>query len=292
MDMTHKQSFAARFPLILLVFLAAATACSGQGGATAPAPNAIPAGWKVFPTPTENSETMLCANYAQPEQVSLSDSGALQIVQLPRRAKPIPPPELPPGTIFQPGMAGYESLHKTQNGWLMGFDRGEFGGGLWFVDANGIATQLSKENVHGFVETPRGIMVFVGLAHLSMDEGEVLMAAYPVTADTKLHRLAPLDGAPNAFAKTSPDEALVVTTHGISRITSSGAYQTLTHSTFGILYPNSIVATPEGTIYAGMRLFVVRLVPTSKPGEYTEQWLVPDGCEQFHREGFTCACSK
>jgi len=117
-------------------------------------------------------------------------------------------------------------------------------------------------------------MIFVGLAHMMLDSGQVLIARDPISADTKLHRLAPLDGAPNAFAKTSPDEALVVTTNGISRITSSGAYQTLTHSTFGHLYPNSI------------------LVPTSKPGEYTEQWLVPDGCEQFHQEGHNCTCSK
>ena len=70
------------------------------------------------------------------------------------------------------------------------------------------------------------------------------------------------------------------------------SHQTLTHTKFAILYPNSIVVTPEGTIYAGMRLFVVRLLPTSKPDEYTEQWLVPEDCEQFRREGFTCACSK
>jgi len=84
---------------------------------------------------------------------------------------------------------------------------------------------------------------------------------------------------------------LVVTTHGISRITSSGEHQTLTHSIFATLYPNSIVVTPDATIYVGMRLFVVRLVPTSKPGEYTEQWLVPEDCKQLRMEGYTCSCS-
>jgi len=293
MKMRRSQPDAARSLFTLIMLLAATVAtCFGQGGIRKPDLNALPSGWKVFPTPAEDSDVMHCANVSQQVQVSLSDAGIVEIVQLPRRAKAIPPPELPPGTTLQPGMAGYESLLKTQNGWLMGFDRGEFGGGLWFVDANGIATQLSKENVHGFVETPPGVMIFVGLAHMMLDSGQVLIARDPISADTKLHRLAPLDGAPNAFAKTSPDEALVVTTNGISRITSSGAYQTLTHSTFGHLYPNSILATPEGTIYAGMRLFVVRLVPTSKPGEYTEQWLVPDGCEQFHQEGHNCTCSK
>jgi hypothetical protein len=188
-------------------------------------------------------------------------------------------------------MFGYESILKTSTGWLLGFDGGEWGGGLWFVDANGKTSQLYGANVQGFIETSRGVMIFAGVAHMTIDEGRVLIAHNPVTADTKLETLAPLDGAPETFTKISPDAALVVTTHGISRITSSGEHQTLTHSKFAILYPNSIVVTPDATIYVGMRLFVVRLVATSKPGEYAEQWLVPEDCEQLRMEGYTCSCS-
>jgi len=293
METAQRQSPISRYPLTLLVFLAAAvTACFGQGSAITPSPNPLPAGWKVFPTPAENSDVTHCANFARQQQVSLSDAGTLQIVQLPRRASPIPPPELPAGAKLQRGMFGYESVLKVQNGWLLGFDGGEYGGGLWFVDTNGNGTPLYRENVHGLVETSGGVMVFVGVAHMTIDRGEVLIARNPVTADTKLETLAPLDGAPETFTKISPDAALVVTTHGISRITSSGDHQALTHSKFAILYPNSIIVTPDGTIYVGMRLFVVRLVPASKPGEYTEQWLVPEDCEHFYSEGYTCACSK
>ncbi len=293
MATTRKQTYAVQSLLILLVVLsAAATACFGQGNAITPGPNALPAGWKVFPTPAEGSDVMHCANFAQQQQVSLSDAGVLQIVQLPRRASPIPPPELPAGAKLQKGMFGYESILKTSTGWLLGFDGGEWGGGLWFVDANGQVSQLYRENVHGFVETSRGVMVFIGVAHMTIDEGIVLIARYPVTADTKLETLAPLDGAPETLLKLSPDAALVVTTHGISRITSSGEHQPLSHSKFAILYPNSIVSTQEGAIYVGMRLFVVRLVPASKPGEYAEQWLVPEDCEQFRMEEYTCSCSK
>jgi len=255
----------------------------------------LPTGWKVFPTPAGGSDVMHCANFALQEQVSLSETGVLQIVQLPRRARPIPPPELPPGANSMPGMtggmSGFESVLKVENGWLLGFDQGEFGGGLSFVDVSGKATQLYQENVRGFVETSQGVMVFTGVAHLTIDGGRVLIARNPVTANTKLETLAPLDGAPETFTKISPDAALVVTTHGISRITSSGEHQTLTHSIFATLYPNSIVVTPDATIYVGMRLFVVRLVPTSKPGEYTEQWLVPEDCKQLRMEGYTCSCS-
>jgi hypothetical protein len=282
---------------LLLICIGVSTVFATAQSSTLPPNHAIqqtelPAGWKVFPTPAEGSDVMHCANFAQQQQVSLTETGVLHIVQLARRASPIPPPELPAGAKLQQGMFGHESILKTSTGWLLGFDGGEFGGGLWFVDVNGNASHLYQENVHGFVETSRGVMVFVGVAHMTIDRGEVLIAHNPVTADTKLEMLVPLDGAPETFTKISPDAALVVTTHGISRISISGDQQSLTHSIFAILYPKSIVVTPDASIYVGMRLFVVRLVPTLKPGDYTEQWLVPADCEQFHMEGYTCSCSK
>jgi hypothetical protein len=57
-----------------------------------------------------------------------------------------------------------------------------------------------------------------------------------------------------------------------------------------MLYPNSIVSTADGTIYAGMRFFVARLVPHS--GKYAEGWLVPSGCAKFHIHDFDCICTK
>ena len=161
---------------------------------------------------------------------------------------------------------------------------------MWLADSDGKTTQLSHENVRGFIESSRGILIFVGLAHLSLDSGRVLIAPNAIASESDLKALVDLDGAPEAFSKLPDDSALVVTAKGISRIIPSGASEVLMHHRFGILYPNSIVSSPDGTIYAAMRLFVVRLVPHS--GKYTEQWLVPDGCEKLHRDGFDCACAK
>ena len=59
MDTTQKQSRAATTFFILLVVLAVTvTACFSQGNAITPNSNAIPAGWKVFPAPAENSVEM------------------------------------------------------------------------------------------------------------------------------------------------------------------------------------------------------------------------------------------
>jgi hypothetical protein len=221
--------------------------------------------------------------------VSVSDTGKAQITPSEPHRKSSGP-DLPPRVKLQRGMVGVRSSLRVNNGWLLGFDGGEFGGGLWLAASDGKTQQLSEENVHGFIETSRGVLIFVGLDHMGTDSGKVLIVPYAVTSKTDLRTLVDLDGAPGAFTKLSADTALVVTTHGISQITSTGASEKLLSRSFGMLYPNSIVSSPDGTIYAGMRLFVVRLVLRS--GKYREEWLVPEGCEKFHVRDFDCICTK
>jgi len=233
---------------------------------------------------------MQCANRSELEwRVSLSDTGTAQTA---RRRKHFwaRPSRLPSDFKWQKGMIGAESTFKLQNGRLLGFDAGEFGGGLWFADVNGKTEELSKENVHGFVGTQQGVLVFVGLAHMGHDSGKVLVVPYKITSQTDLRTLVELDGAPGAFSKVSDDTALVITRESISQIASSGVSKTLLRRSFAGLYPNSIVSASDGTIYAGMRLFVVRLVPQSVG--YAEQWLVPDKCKHFRVRDSQCVCRK
>jgi hypothetical protein len=197
--------------------------------------------------------------------------------------------ELPAGVKRDKEMLGVESKIKTSSGWLLGFDAGEFGGGLWFADSSGETRKLSEENVRGFVETSAGVLVFVGLAHMGTDSGRVLIVN-DHDSDVSMRTLVKLDGAPQTLTKVSSDVALVVTTHGISQVGSAGEIKTLVRERFGLLYPNSVVSLPDGTIYTGMRLFVVRLVKES--GGYEEQWLVPESCRHFRVQGLDCVCSK
>jgi hypothetical protein len=251
----------------------------------------VPAGWLVHSTPTESSSEVRCGNYSNLEWlVAASQAGAVEITPRPKpygaKSSKL---ELPVGVKRDKDMLGVESKVKTSNGWLLGFDAGEFGGGLWFANDSSKTRKLSNENVRGFVETSAGVLVFVGLAHMGMDSGKVLI----VTAhdsDVGMQTLAKLDGAPQAVTRVSSDVALVATTRGISQVSSAGDIKTLLHETFGPLYPNSVVSLPDGTIYTGMRLFVVRLVKQS--GGYVEQWLVPENCKRFRVQGLDCKCSK
>lgn len=250
----------------------------------------LPSGWVLYPTPKEDSLSIRCANAsARPQRVSLSGSGQLQIKQLPASYErdEYSKQQLPKGVKHQRGMVGRQSLFKVPGGgWLLGFDAGEFGGGLWSADSSGNTYELSRENVHGLVDTPQGVLVFVGLAHMGFDSGNVLMAPYTATSKAEVKTLAKLDGAPEVLTRISSDTALVVTTHGITEISSSGSTKTLLHSDFSLLYPNSVVSTPDGIVYVGMRLFVVRFDPHAEHD--AEQWFLPQNCERFETTGCVC----
>jgi hypothetical protein len=222
--------------------------------------------------------------------VSTSQTGTVKITPRPKsygtKSSKL---ELPTGVKRDKGMLGVESRIKTNTGWLLGFDGGEFGGGLWFANDSGKTRKLSNENVRGFVETSDGVLIFAGLAHMGMDSGKVLIITEH-DSDVGMQTLAKLDGAPQAVTRISSNVALVVTTHGMSQVSSAGDIKTLLHQTFGLLYPNSVVSLPDGTVYTGMRLFVVRLVKQS--GGYAEQWLIPENCKRFSVQGMDCVCSK
>lgn len=271
--------------VLTLLLTSLLTAATAGGRAEA---QSLPTGWVIYPMPESNSSVMQCANYSELEwSVSLSETGTAQIAPHPT-THGAGSSKLPPRVKRQKGMIGAESTFKLQNGWLLGFDAGEFGGGLWFADADGKTQELSRERVRGFVGTQQGVLVFVGLAHMFQDSGKVLIVPYKITSKADLRTLVELDGAPQAVSKLSDDTALVITTQGISQISSSGVSKTLLRRGFGSLYPNSIVSTSDSAIYAGMRLFVIRLVPES--GEYTEQWLVPDNCKHFRIRDLQCVC--
>jgi len=250
-----------------------------------------PAGWVPYPTPKEEASLSIrCANGSgRPQRVFFSDAGQLQIKQLPSSYErdEYSRQQLPKGVKYQRGMIGRRSLFKVPGGgWLLGFDAGEFGGGLWSADSSGNTHELSHENVHGLIDTPQGVMVFVGLAHMGLDSGNVLIVPHTATSKAEVKTLAKLDGAPEALTRISSDTALVVTTHGITEISSAGGAKTLLHTDFSLLYPNSVVSTPDGIVYVGMRLFVVRFDPHAEP--HAEQWFLPRSCERFEATGCVC----
>lgn len=65
---------------------------------------------------------------------------------------------------------------RLGNGWLLGSDRGEWGGEVAYQPDDAAAYVVDEANVIDIVELPFGVVVVEGLSHLSLDRGSILLA--------------------------------------------------------------------------------------------------------------------
>ena len=187
------------------------------------------------------------------------------------------------------GLVGDRQILRVTDGWLIGFDAGEWGGALWWFNEDGAnRRKLLEENVRGLIETRWGILVLTGLAHLSLDQGKVFRLHHSGVGEWEPDQTALLDGAPQTFISESPDTVLVITNKSLVRL-RSGLLDALTTSVrYEGLSPNSVVLAKDGVIYVGMRHFVTRLTPRSLG--YHEEWFVPNTCKRFELKEYDCVC--
>jgi len=218
--------------------------------------------------------------------VSLVD-GKLQFQPLLREKEdPLPFSVKPPNA--EEGLAGRRRVQRVEDGWLVGFDAGEFGGALWWFNSDGTSRKkLAGQNIVSFMQSPSGILVLAGLAHLGMSEGVVLRVMRKQGEWYAVH-FARLDGAPETSLQESTDSFIVLTTKSFLRVKASGVVEKLYEHKYDLLHPNSMTQSSSGVIYVGMRHFVTRLTPINTG--YKEEWLVPSTCKRFEKLGFDCVC--
>jgi hypothetical protein len=190
-------------------------------------------------------------------------------------------------------MRGVAITAKTSDGWLIGFDAGEFGGGLWWFSKNGSTTRpISEENIHALV--PRGdlVLVLTGLDHLGSNVGAIY--AYRHDNDpssTSLSLLADLGSSPGAASLTEGGDLVIATQGKVLMLKRNDKLETLyAFPAMGALYPNSIVENKEGLLFVGMRFYVLQLLPDASH-KYSVKWFTTTACTKAHVKNYGCVCS-
>jgi hypothetical protein len=252
----------------------------------------VPAGWSLYPKPASESPDMLCGNYSKRSWFVSLEGGQLKTES--RSEDEYRKDALPFKISLKKnqgdGIGGRRFAYQLNDGWLVGFNRGEFGGSLWWFSPDGEQhRKLANENVQYFVKLSEDILVLTGLAHLGLAEGKVLRVSKSESGDYKAQVLVDLDGEPYAFIQESQYSLLIITTAGLRRVKASGSVERLAETDYGILYPTSMVLAENGVIYVGMRHYVTRLTPTQSG--YQEEWLVPSDCTKFKIRDYECVCT-
>jgi hypothetical protein len=252
-----------RVPQLLVVLLLCSGSVIYAQTADPPAP-----GWVAY-QPTEDD--LRCANYSRLAWHITLDSNNSSILV----------------SKFEDNS---RHVIQVRDGRLVGEDHGEWGGSLWWISKDGRRRKwLSDENVHGFVKTSAGVLVIVGLAHMSLNHGAVLQYVDGPGRKKRVKEFVDLGFAPRAFILESPDSVMILTKDGFVRLHASGRIESIFRRVYGLLYPNSFTLSPDGVIHVGMRHFITRLTPTA--GTYKEEWFVPASCSQFTKQEYDCVCS-
>ena len=243
-----------------------------------------PDGWVAF---SINEEALRCGNHSKHEWEVKLESGRVLINPFSlgnQRSLPFNIAASEEGA----GLQGERHIEKVNDGWLVGFDAGEWGGSLWWFDEDGKGRKkLADENVVGLTRASAEILALTGLAHLGMDYGKVLRVKQD-GGDWKADVLADLGAAPRTFVVESPSSVLVITTKSLIRVKTTGVVDPLLQTQYRFLYPNSMILSGDGVIHVGMRHFVTRLTPTATG--YKEGWFVPRDCQRFELRGNDCVC--
>jgi len=249
-----------------------------------------PAGWLQVPEPSK--ELVRCAHqvgrtwqvstraggvYIEPESAPQHDTrGALPFTL---------PQEIP--------VLGRRHVLAVPDGFLVGFDSGEFGGALFWLSSNGQRwRKLSDENVQGLVSLgTREVLVLQGLNHGGLEEGMARWFQQGADARWTLSAEKKLDSGPYMFTATR-DTVYVMTRRSITRIGRDRDVTVVQKPPTALLDldPNSMTASADGAVWMGMRHFVLRLAPS--PTGLSREWFVPKDCPRVEIRKYDCECVK
>jgi hypothetical protein len=265
----------------------------GQLSRSSPTP--IPEGWYVYPEDKlnkwpENSTWSPCPSNALTDWQVSTGGDAVRISKLVNdstsksqdKSEQLPLPSLLKHEQGMPGKTARAGLRRVlhfKNHWLLAYDLGEWGGGLWLTNEDGSETKrILSDNVREMIPLDDGLLVLSGLAHMTIDFGNAFIFSNPNGMNISLQHAVHLDGEPSGYVKEPDGSVVFVTTYGLCRITKTGGLQTLTgFPRWGQQeFTNSMAIAPDGSIFVGMRMFVLRIRENS--GRYTKEWLLPKEC--------------
>lgn len=287
-------------PVSLTLFVVAALATVAR--ASEPT---VPAGWVSRPIPGAGDREWVCGNWSNDEWVVSAAAGRLEIARLDPKAPAVTLPfQLPPATDEDnTKLTTPSAVQAVPDGFLVGYDRGEFGGGLyWFSTDGGKHARLAPpaaarsdwfpENVHAIAEYRGDFFVFQGLSHLTSRLGRVLKV-HPSGKGWRVSVFVGLNATPEVVLQEKPGVWLMASTDGVCRIAANGAIRRLWGRPDVLVetYPNSIARSTDGSVYVGMRAWVMRLMRLRAEAGWRADLLAPASCirQRLTSEG-RCSC--
>lgn len=158
------------------------------------------------------------------------------------------------------GFRGAKRFREVDDGWLVGFNYGEFGAALYWFDRRGRNHyKVSDDQVVAFFRHSDGIYAIEGLAHLGISCGSVIRISRPApNAHWHALRVVRLPYAPSTVAVRRDGTMVIALSDSLVSVGPDHQVKTLIAEVpWQSLYPSSSILSPdESHLYLGMRQFV------------------------------------
>lgn len=180
-----------------------------------------------------------------------------------------PPPFVPRAGQFSGGRAFH-----VNDGWLVGFNEGEFGAALyWFSNDGGKKYKISDDQIVDFMATPTGIIAIQGLAHMGMSDGSVVeLAKNPDTGRWVSSERRSLPQAPESFVRSKDGRLFLALSDSLAFLTPDNQLEVLVKSTDWVRPDTIVTSADESKIYIGTLQYVCAYDMQTKSFRY----LIPD----------------
>ncbi len=248
--------------------------------------------WYVTAPPEELSDDWLAAQMDIEHEWVVTPGKTVPQVGI-RGLQQENPPRLPfeikPGPAKE-GLAGRRVTTKVDDGWLVGFDAGEFGAGLWWFSPDGRDRyKISDDHVIEFFSVASSVIALTGMEHGGVSEGNVIRFSRNDEKRWVTDRLMDLGERPHAAIKNADGTLLVATHTRLIKVDllAKSIHVIVKEAFWEGMYPNSIATSSSGTIFIGMRHGVARIDKTR--GVYNLSWMLPskEFADRFrYKEGF------
>lgn len=172
------------------------------------------------------------------------------------------------------GTAGKVYAKRVVDGWIIGFNAGEFGAGLWWYSPDGSKrVWISHDQIGGFFELAGALYALDGAGSM-LPIGGFIQLIQDGSGQWRSVRMAALDDVPKAVTLDADGSFIAITRNRVIRIGPDKQIVDLVEtSRLGFSLPNSVAVSDDESIYVGMHGGVMRL---SKSGvNYKAKWLTP-----------------
>ncbi len=151
-----------------------------------------------------------------------------------------------------------ECKYFLSNGNLLGYDYGEFGGGLYFYNSDSCRALLIKEgNIKAIFSYKNKLFFLDGISHMGYQRGGMYVIELSDTGFTyKL--MVDLEDSPEAYI-IAKDLIYIITSGNLLVIHNFQKLALFTNQFWSGLYPNSLALFDASNLFVGMRSGITKL---------------------------------